>query len=141
MGQNPDTGVHTPLYGALGLPRINGGGFPAQIWAQFTKDALKDSPAKDFDLDLESGADQPEIPSAAPDETSTEPATGEPSSEPPSEPASSGPPTAPPTSAEPTLPATPSEEPNPPSGPVNELFDDSDSARDSGSDDSAPQRP
>lgn len=91
MGQNPDTGAHTPLYGALGLSRINGGGFPAQIWAQFTKAALTGSPAKDFDLDLESGADQPEIPTAAPDEPSTEPPTGEPSSEPPSEPASSGP--------------------------------------------------
>ncbi|MET7840244.1 transglycosylase domain-containing protein [Streptomyces sp. NPDC005356] len=133
MGQNPDTGAHTPLYGALGLSRINGGGFPAQIWAQFTKAALTGSPAKDFDLDLESGADQPEIPTAAPDEPSTEPPTGEPSSEPPSEPASSGPPTEPSTPAEPT-PATPSEEPNPPSGPVNELFGDSDSTSDSESD-------
>ncbi|MGW6141000.1 transglycosylase domain-containing protein [Streptomyces sp. NPDC055140] len=132
MGQNPDTGAHTPLYGALGLPRINGGGFPAQIWAQFTKAALQGSPAKDFDLDLESGAEQPEIPSALPDEPSIEPTTGEPSGEPPSEPASSGPPTAPSTTAEPTL-ASPSEESNPPSGPVNELFGDSDSTRDSDS--------
>ncbi|MFF1353594.1 transglycosylase domain-containing protein [Streptomyces sp. NPDC058297] len=134
MGQNPDTGAHTPLYGALGLPRINGGGFPAQIWAQFTKAALMGSPAKDFDLELEAGAEQPEIPSAAPDEPSTEPSSGEPSGEPPSEPESSGPPTAPSTPAEPTL-ATPSqEEPNPPSGPVNELFGDSDPARDSDAD-------
>ncbi|MFF1761943.1 transglycosylase domain-containing protein [Streptomyces sp. NPDC058266] len=125
MGQNPDTGAHTPLYGALGLSRINGGGFPAQIWAQFTKAALEGSPAKDFDLVLEAGAEQPEIPSAAPDEPSTEPSSGEPSDEASSEPPSSGPPTAPSTPSEPT-PATPSEEPNPPSGPVNELFGDSD---------------
>uniref|UniRef100_UPI0034DF417B transglycosylase domain-containing protein n=1 Tax=Streptomyces flavofungini TaxID=68200 RepID=UPI0034DF417B len=59
MGQNPDTGAHTPLYGALGEARINGGGYPARVWAQFTKDALEGKPVKDFDLQLEDGADLP----------------------------------------------------------------------------------
>ncbi|WP_079250114.1 transglycosylase domain-containing protein [Streptomyces alfalfae] len=62
MGQNPDTGAHTPLYGALGEARINGGGYPARIWAQFTKDALEGEPVKDFDLIVEEGADQPPPP-------------------------------------------------------------------------------
>ncbi|QEU94128.1 transglycosylase domain-containing protein [Streptomyces kanamyceticus] len=62
MGQDPDTGAHTPLYGALGEQRINGGAYPARIWAQFTKAALKGKPVKDFDLELEQGADVPEVP-------------------------------------------------------------------------------
>ena len=44
LGQDPETGAHKPLYGALGLARINGGGYPARIWAQYTKAALKGSP-------------------------------------------------------------------------------------------------
>ncbi|MFJ8361435.1 transglycosylase domain-containing protein [Streptomyces sp. NPDC093984] len=67
MGQDPDTGKHESLYGAMGLPRINGGGAPAQIWAQFTKDALQGQPVKDFDLQLQAGADQTlEPPSTGP---------------------------------------------------------------------------
>ncbi|WP_200303815.1 transglycosylase domain-containing protein [Streptomyces adelaidensis] len=57
MGQDPKTGAHKSLYGALGLPRINGGGAPTEIWAQFTKTALKGKQVKDFDLDLQVGAD------------------------------------------------------------------------------------
>ncbi|WP_447037704.1 transglycosylase domain-containing protein [Streptomyces sp. DSM 118878] len=72
MGQNPDTGAHTPLYGALGESRINGGAYPARVWAQFTRDALEGEPVKDFDLELEDGADLP-----LPDPTATG-ATGEP---------------------------------------------------------------
>ncbi|QFR02607.1 penicillin-binding protein [Streptomyces phaeolivaceus] len=57
MGQDPKTGAHKPLYGAMGLPRINGGGAPTEIWAQFTKEALKGKKVKEFDLDLQVGAD------------------------------------------------------------------------------------
>lgn len=74
MGQNPDTGAHTPLYGALGEPRINGGGYPAQIWAQFTKQALAGEPVRDFDLELEEGADVPVIPD--PTDGEEDPLTG-----------------------------------------------------------------
>ncbi|GAA3069505.1 transglycosylase domain-containing protein [Streptomyces glomeratus] len=66
MGQDPITAAHKPLYGAMGLPRINGGGAPAQIWAQFTKDALKNKPVNDFDLRLQPGADQTLEPSTGP---------------------------------------------------------------------------
>ncbi|WP_051717770.1 transglycosylase domain-containing protein [Streptomyces megasporus] len=50
MGQDPDTGVHKPLYGAGGLARVNGSDFPSRIWAAYTARALQGSPAKKFDL-------------------------------------------------------------------------------------------
>ncbi|MGW4626241.1 transglycosylase domain-containing protein [Streptomyces rubiginosohelvolus] len=58
MGQNPDTGAQTPLYGALGLARVNGGGAPAETWAAFTEAALRSSPAKEFDLRPAPGSDE-----------------------------------------------------------------------------------
>ncbi|MFI6352080.1 transglycosylase domain-containing protein [Streptomyces sp. NPDC050743] len=63
MGQDPVTAKHMPLYGALGQARMNGGGPPTQIWAQYTADALKNKPASGFDLQLQQGADQPQPPS------------------------------------------------------------------------------
>ncbi|MEU6273574.1 transglycosylase domain-containing protein [Streptomyces populi] len=72
MGQDPDTGAHKSLYGALGQARINGGGYPARIWAQFTRDALEGTEVSDFDLELQPGAEEPEEPSydtGAPDTT------------------------------------------------------------------------
>ncbi|WP_217545778.1 transglycosylase domain-containing protein [Streptomyces sp. GbtcB6] len=57
MGQDPVTAAHKSLYGALGLARINGGGAPTEIWAQYTKDALKGTTASDFDLELQAGAE------------------------------------------------------------------------------------
>ncbi|MET9347822.1 transglycosylase domain-containing protein [Streptomyces termitum] len=62
MGQDPETGRQEPLYGALGLPRINGGGPPAEIWARFTREALAGRPARDFDLRLMPGAELPAVP-------------------------------------------------------------------------------
>ncbi|OKK19682.1 penicillin-binding protein [Streptomyces sp. CB00455] len=59
MGQDPDTGTLEPLYGALGEARISGGGYPARIWAAYTKAALEGSDPVDFDLDLQPGAAQP----------------------------------------------------------------------------------
>ncbi|MET9778545.1 transglycosylase domain-containing protein [Streptomyces sp. NPDC006367] len=64
MGQDPKTAAHKSLYGVMGLPRINGGGAPAQIWSQFTRDALKGKPVASFDLDLQAGADVTAPPSA-----------------------------------------------------------------------------
>ncbi|WP_434094714.1 transglycosylase domain-containing protein [Streptomyces hyaluromycini] len=57
MGQDPVTAAHKSLYGALGLARINGGGAPTEIWAQYTKAALKGTTASSFDLDLQAGAE------------------------------------------------------------------------------------
>ncbi|MFD4139538.1 transglycosylase domain-containing protein, partial [Streptomyces sp. NPDC058572] len=57
MGQDPDTGVQTPLYGALGLRRLGGGDAPAQIWGQFMAAALKKTAVRDFELKLAAGAE------------------------------------------------------------------------------------
>ncbi|MER5832319.1 transglycosylase domain-containing protein [Streptomyces sp. NPDC002130] len=73
MGQDPVTAAHKSLYGAMGLPRINGGGAPAEIWTQFTQDALKGKPAKEFDLRLQPGANVSQAPSS---EAPADPTTG-----------------------------------------------------------------
>ncbi|MET7574143.1 transglycosylase domain-containing protein [Streptomyces sp. NPDC005492] len=70
MGQNPTTAAHEPLYGAMGLERVNGGGAPAEIWAQFTKAALKGTAAHDFDLQLQDGAETVAPPSLTPSQPS-----------------------------------------------------------------------
>ncbi|MEU0968619.1 transglycosylase domain-containing protein [Streptomyces sp. NPDC005917] len=72
MGQDPVTAAHKPLYGALGLARINGGGAPTEIWAQYTKDALQSTTASTFDLDLQPGAETV----APPSQDSATPGTG-----------------------------------------------------------------
>lgn len=105
MGQDPDTGVQKPLYGALGLSRVNGGGAPAQTWAQYTGAALQGTSVQDFDLTLERGAEEPYLPTGE----ATEPTdTGTPSATPsdtqPSSPAI--PPTVP-TDSEPAIPPEP----------------------------------
>ncbi|USQ88565.1 penicillin-binding protein [Streptomyces phaeoluteigriseus] len=66
MGQDPVTAAHKSLYGAMGLPRINGGGAPAEIWAQFTKDALKGTPVTDFTLQIQEGSEETAYPSSEP---------------------------------------------------------------------------
>ncbi|MFB7334629.1 transglycosylase domain-containing protein [Streptomyces adustus] len=73
MGQDPVTAAHTPLYGTMGLARVNGGGAPTEIWAQFTKNALKGKPVTDFDLQLQEGADQPAPPLPDPSQSAQAP--------------------------------------------------------------------
>ncbi|MFJ4751339.1 transglycosylase domain-containing protein [Streptomyces albogriseolus] len=65
MGQDPVTAGHKSLYGAMGLPRVNGGGAPAEIWGQYTRDALEGEPVSSFSLRLQPGADESQPP--APD--------------------------------------------------------------------------
>ncbi|WP_326697715.1 transglycosylase domain-containing protein [Streptomyces sp. NBC_01754] len=60
MGQDPETGIQKPLYGALGLPRMNGGGAPAETWGAYTRAALKGSDAEDFDLEADEGPEEEE---------------------------------------------------------------------------------
>jgi membrane peptidoglycan carboxypeptidase len=85
MGQDSDTGKQQPLYGATGLSRINGGGYPAQIWADYTGAALQGQSVPNFDLQLESGADQspsnPLPPSSEPPDSGS-PLSGSPPSSP-----------------------------------------------------------
>ncbi|WP_328881378.1 transglycosylase domain-containing protein [Streptomyces sp. NBC_00299] len=66
MGQDPVTAKHKSLYGAMGLARINGGGAPTEIWAQYTEAALKGKPVSDFDLELQEGSDVPQYPTTDP---------------------------------------------------------------------------
>ncbi|WP_406415844.1 transglycosylase domain-containing protein [Streptomyces sp. NBC_01614] len=66
MGQDPVTAKHKSLYGAMGLDRINGGGAPTEIWAQYTEAALKGKPVSDFDLELQEGSDVPQYPTTDP---------------------------------------------------------------------------
>ncbi|MFE0811035.1 transglycosylase domain-containing protein [Streptomyces sp. NPDC058794] len=74
MGQDPETAAHKSLYGAMGLPRINGGGAPAEIWGQYTREALEGEPVSSFDLRLQTGADVTAAPTA---DSSDEPGGGE----------------------------------------------------------------
>ncbi|MEO3978227.1 transglycosylase domain-containing protein [Streptomyces sp. CAU 1734] len=71
MGQDPDSGAQKPLYGAMGLPRVNGGGAPARVWGQFTGTALEGSEIVEFDLRTEPGAvpEQPPPVSESPSES------------------------------------------------------------------------
>ncbi|AXE26524.1 penicillin-binding protein [Streptomyces globosus] len=75
MGQDPDTGTPQSLYGALGEARIGGGGYPARIWAQYTRSALEGTDPVDFDLDLQPGAAPSPPPPPLPE---TPPPSGEP---------------------------------------------------------------
>ncbi|GHF36853.1 penicillin-binding protein [Streptomyces mashuensis] len=115
MGQDPDSAEQKPLYGATGLARINGGGYPAQIWAAYTAEALEGTEAADFDLELQSGAAPPTLEPSAPT------APPSPSTSPP---ASSLPPRTPPPFSLPPLPTftpppvTPPGFPTPPGPPT-----------------------
>ncbi|MFD6278640.1 transglycosylase domain-containing protein [Streptomyces sp. NPDC060209] len=60
MGQDPETGIQKPLYGALGLARMNGGGAPAQTWASYTRAALEGTAVQDFDLEADEGPEEPD---------------------------------------------------------------------------------
>ncbi|RZU24653.1 transglycosylase domain-containing protein [Streptomyces sp. BK239] len=77
MGQDPVTAAHKSLYGVMGLDRINGGGAPTQIWAQYTKEALKGTPARDFDLEVEEGSAESVAPPAQPSQAQSSPNTQE----------------------------------------------------------------
>ncbi len=66
MGQDPDTAAHKSLYGVMGLGRINGGGVPAEIWAQFTREALSGTPVTAFDLRVRRGVEESGGPSDRP---------------------------------------------------------------------------
>ncbi|MFF0363822.1 transglycosylase domain-containing protein [Streptomyces sp. NA02536] len=131
FGEDPKNHNQVPMYRAGGVDyRVNGGGFPAEIWAAYTFGVMDE--VTEFDLDTKQGAAvQPsETPSASqsPSETpSEEPTTEAPPTEEPSETPSqtptSEPPSQTPTSEPPTktpsLPSTPGL-PGDPDDPVND---------------------
>ncbi|WP_052398196.1 transglycosylase domain-containing protein [Streptomyces sp. NRRL F-5123] len=70
FGMDPANGKQKPMYHAMHTDRINGGGPPGAVWADYTAAALDGVPVRDFDLDT--GTDVPALP----------PVTDEPSDEP-----------------------------------------------------------
>ncbi|MCX4971707.1 transglycosylase domain-containing protein [Streptomyces sp. NBC_00620] len=94
-----EAGKQVTLKGAAGGGRVNGGGFPAQIWADFTFGAM--GKVTKFDLDTTQGAAV--APTASPSITQS------PSTTPSSTPTTEKPTTKPPTSS--SAPPTPSDEP------------------------------
>ncbi|MFJ3983383.1 transglycosylase domain-containing protein [Streptomyces fungicidicus] len=131
FGEDPKNHNQVPMYRAGGVDyRVNGGGFPAEIWAAYTFGVMDE--VTEFDLDTKQGAavkpsDTPSA-SQSPSETpSEEPTTEAPPTEEPSETPSqtptSEPPSQTPTSEPPTktpsLPSTPGL-PGDPDDPVND---------------------
>jgi membrane peptidoglycan carboxypeptidase len=118
--------AQVPMYEAGGEPRVNGGGFPAEIWAAYTFGVMDD--VSKFDLETTQGAAVKPTRKPTPTRQPTtappteEPTTEAPSSPPPTteEPTTTPPPTpttAPPTTQVPTAPTTPPVE-SPPRNPL-----------------------
>lgn len=97
---------HAKLYGAGGNPRVNGSGFPAQIWDAYMSEALPEDTTAEFDLKTDNGA-ATQAPS--PPATTAPPATHAPSTPP----AATKPPSTPPATTKP--PTTKAPETTPPS--------------------------
>ncbi|MGY0069508.1 transglycosylase domain-containing protein [Streptomyces sp. QTS137] len=101
------------MYGAGGQDRVNGGGFPAQIWAAYTFGVMEKTSR--FDLETDQGAavapppssSAPASPPASPTEepTTEEPTTQAPTTEEPTEEPTTEPPTEEPTTTPPTSPS------------------------------------
>ncbi|MEU8567618.1 transglycosylase domain-containing protein [Streptomyces pathocidini] len=128
-------GKQVTLYGTGGGGRVNGSGYPAQIWADYTRAALKGESSAEFDLDTDQGAAitlpsttptaPPTRPGRGPDPTHSTPGGQDPSdpespTDPPTDPGRPTTPTIPPTdpvtpTAPPTKPTTPT-----PSDPAEE---------------------
>nr|WP_262504915.1 transglycosylase domain-containing protein [Streptomyces sp. TRM68367] len=125
FGEDAKTFAHVSMHEAAGKPRINGGDFPAKIWAAYTFGVMDD--VSKFDLDTTQGA---AVKPTAPPTPTQAPVTQEPSEAPttrgPSETPTTKEPTETPTteepSAEPTTPPTTDEPSTPPTtAPANPL--------------------
>jgi len=121
LGMNPDTGAQEKLYDAMNQSRINGGGPPGQVWAQYTAAALSGTPVQDFDLQTDGDSAIPSDEASTPDTTA--PTTGAtPNGTTPGAPTTaptttSGPPSSqPPSSTPPTGNPTPTDTMNPVGG-------------------------
>jgi membrane peptidoglycan carboxypeptidase len=134
FGEDAKTSAQAKMYGAGGLERVNGGGFPAQIWAAYTFGvSAKNSK---FDLDTDQGAAVQPTKSPTPSRTPTQTASEEPTTEPPTtepettqpettEPPTETPTTTPPTTRPPTTPTTsPPADATTPENPLDPRQDD-----------------
>ncbi|MFF8915459.1 transglycosylase domain-containing protein [Streptomyces sp. NPDC015032] len=112
FGESPkDGGGQVTLTGTANSGRANGGGFPAEIWADYTLDALNGGSGARFDLpDVERG--QVTLPSSPPNTPSAPESPTPPPSQEPSRPAQSpSDKPSPPASQSPEPPASQSPEP------------------------------
>ncbi|MER5947157.1 transglycosylase domain-containing protein [Streptomyces sp. NPDC001904] len=115
-----EEGSHVSMRGAGGLPRVDGGSFPARIWAQYMFNST--SANSKFSLDTDMGA------GVAPTSSAPATPTEEPSSETPSQtPTTKAPtqtpttPTQEPTTETPTQDPTTEQPPNPTDSPTIEI--------------------
>ncbi|MFE3943180.1 transglycosylase domain-containing protein [Streptomyces sp. NPDC059118] len=124
FGESPkDGGGQVSLTGTANSGRANGGGFPAQIWADYTLGALNGGSSAQFDLeDVERGQSTvPSSPSTTPSHSASTDTTPSKSPDAPSKSASQSPdvpppsqsPDVPPPSQSPDVPP-PSQSPDPP---------------------------
>ncbi|MFB6441611.1 transglycosylase domain-containing protein [Streptomyces sp. NPDC056411] len=92
FGESPKGGAQVTLKGTGGGGRVNGGGYPAQVWADYNESVLNGSTGADFDLEAELGAGVPPTPTPTPSATpsSTPSPSGSPSSSPSEKPTPSG---------------------------------------------------
>ncbi|MGN9759609.1 transglycosylase domain-containing protein [Streptomyces sp. SD31] len=116
FGEDDKTHAQTKMYGAGGEDRVNGGGFPAQIWAAYMF-GVTDPDAR-FDLNTDQGAAvQPTWTPTPTQEPTTQEPTEEPTTQKPTETPTTEEPTETPTTEEPTQ--TPTTEP-PTTAPTEE---------------------
>ncbi|MGY0058787.1 transglycosylase domain-containing protein [Streptomyces sp. LZ34] len=113
-------GKQVTLTGTGGGGRVNGGGYPAEIWAAYMGAALDGQGTAKFDLDTDMGAAVPpptsNSPSTPPTSASTDPTTSAPpTSNSPT--ASSSPPTTPPTTPPTSGTTPPTDTTTPPTTP------------------------
>ncbi|MEV0849928.1 transglycosylase domain-containing protein [Streptomyces sp. NPDC049954] len=119
-GKTLRKGSQVSVSGAGGGGRVNGGGFPAQIWADYTFDVL--GAPSEFDLDTDMGAAVAPPPEPSPsqspspqDSPSSSPTPSPSESSPSPSPSSQTPEPPSPSADEPSSPASPSQ-PQPPDG-------------------------
>ncbi|WP_328547961.1 transglycosylase domain-containing protein [Streptomyces platensis] len=116
FGESPKGGTQVSLKGTGGGGRVNGGGYPAQVWADYTASALGGNTGAEFDLETDLGAGVPPTPTPTPSTTpSKSPTPSETPSKSPSQTPSS-PSTSPSQSGsgKPSDPATPTDPSSPP---------------------------
>ncbi|MFE1773416.1 transglycosylase domain-containing protein [Streptomyces sp. NPDC059008] len=80
FGESPKGGAQVTLKGTGGGGRVNGGGYPAQVWAAYNEDVLGGDTGADFDLDTDLGAGVP--PTSTPTPSNTPSSTPTPSGTP-----------------------------------------------------------
>ncbi|MFF3540938.1 transglycosylase domain-containing protein [Streptomyces platensis] len=122
FGESPKGGTQVTLKGTGGGGRVNGGGYPARVWADYTESALGGNTGAEFDLDTDLGAGVPPTPTPTPSKTpSKSPTPSETPSKSPSQTPSS--PSGRPSNSEsgkPSDPATPTDpSSSPPAGGVD----------------------